>query len=521
MLIATAILGCAGSPRTVAEPACAFDVVEASIGDLQQSIRQHRTTCHAIVAAYLDRIATLDASLNLHAITVVNKEALVRADEIDRAIAHGDELGPLVCAPILVKDNYNTIGLPTTAGSIALQDHIAQTDAFMVAALKRAGAIVLAKTNMAEWAFYPWATHSSSYGTTANAYAPDRTPAGSSGGTAVGVAESFGVAGLGSDTGNSIRGPSSHAALFGLRSTLGLASRSGVVPLFSDRDVTGPMTRTVEDGAKMFDVISAFDPTDPLAVLGADHHTTRYATSLDRRGLVGKRIGVVRELVPATTDPEILRLFEQALKDLVANGAVVVDPFAIDNFAKHADEDTVCASFRFDVNTYLRAEGTSVSFTDVATVFTRRQYAPDVKDSLNELVQPLDRAPETWVPACQRYPNNPLRQAFLRDIVSAMDGANVDLLVFPTWTAVPAPLARAREDYAGDNSQLIAPSTGMPAATVPMGFSHDIYPAGLQLVARPFAEATIFAAAYAYEQATHHRRPPPNVHRCRSTMLAP
>ena len=517
-VIAIAMLGCASSPRAV-EPACAFDVVEASIGDLQQAIRQHRTTCHAIVAAYLDRIANLDASLNLHAITVVNREALARADEIDRAVAHGGDLGALFCAPILVKDNYNTIGLPTTAGSIALQDHIAQTDAFMVAALKRAGAIVLAKTNMAEWAFYPWGTHSSSYGTTANAYAPDRTPAGSSGGTAVGVAESFGVAGLGSDTGNSIRGPSSHAALFGLRSTLGLASRSGVVPLFSDRDVTGPMTRTVEDGAKLFDVISGFDPTDPLAVIGADHHTTHYEASLDRRGLVGKRIGVVRELVPATTDPEIVRLFEQALRDLVANGAVVVDPFTIDNFAKHADEDTVCASFRFDVNAYLRAEG--ASFTDVASVFTRGLYAPDVKDSLRELVELPDRAPEASVPACQRYPNNPLRQAFLRDIVAAMDREHVDLLAFPTWTAIPAPLARAREDYAGDNSQLIAPSTGMPAATVPMGFSRDVYPAGLQLVARPFGEATIFAAAYAYEQATHHRRPPPNVHRCRSTMLAP
>ena len=194
-------------------------LVEAKVADIQEAILSGRTTCRLVVEGYLARIEDYDKTTGLNAITVVNPNALTRADEIDQAVARGEELGPLFCAPILVKDNFDTHDLPTTGGSIALKDSIPPDDAFMVQKLREADAIVLAKTNMAEWAFSARQTVSSSYGTTSNAYALDRVPAGSSGGTASGVAASFGVAGLGSDTGNSIRGPSSHLALFGIRST--------------------------------------------------------------------------------------------------------------------------------------------------------------------------------------------------------------------------------------------------------------------------------------------------------------
>ena len=248
-----ALLVTACQPREVDR----FPVVEASIADIQEAILSERTTCRDVVQAYLDRIETYDEATGLNAITVVNPNALSTADAIDRAIANGkdDELGPLFCAPILVKDNFDTHDLPTTGGSIALMGSIPPDDAFMVRKIREADAIVIAKTNMAEWAFSPRRTESSSYGITANAYALDRVPAGSSGGTASGVAASFGVAGFGSDTGNSIRGPSSHLALFGIRSTIGLTSRDGVIPLAFDRDIAGPLTRTVEDGARLFDVV--------------------------------------------------------------------------------------------------------------------------------------------------------------------------------------------------------------------------------------------------------------------------
>ncbi len=230
MLAGLAALACGPQP----EP---MDVVETTIGEIQDAITSGRTTCRMVVQSYLDRIAAYDESTGLNAITVINPTALARADEIDAALDAGAPVGSLFCAPMLIKDNYDTHDLPTTGGSIALMDHLPPDDAFMVRKLREADAIVVAKTNMAEWAFSPRQTISSSYDTTANAYALDRVPAGSSGGTASGVAASFGVAGMGTDTGNSIRGPSSHLALFGIRSTIGLTSRDGVIPLAFDRDI--------------------------------------------------------------------------------------------------------------------------------------------------------------------------------------------------------------------------------------------------------------------------------------------
>nr|MCS5703071.1 amidase [Acidobacteriota bacterium] len=197
-----------------APPPAPIEVVETTIAQVQEAITSGQTTCRMVVQSYLDRIEAYDQPTGMNAITVVNPNALARADEIDEAVANRDPLGSLFCAPLLIKDNYDTYDLPTTGGSIALKESIPPDDAFMVQKLREADAIVLAKTNMAEWAFSPRQTISSSYGTTANAYALDRVPAGSSGGTASGVAASFGVAGMGTDTGNSIRGPSSHLALF-------------------------------------------------------------------------------------------------------------------------------------------------------------------------------------------------------------------------------------------------------------------------------------------------------------------
>ncbi len=318
-----------------------IDVVEATIADVQDAIIAGRTTCRMVVQAYLDRIEAYDSSTGLDAITVVNPNALSRAGEIDAAVSNGDELGPLFCAPLLIKDNFDTQDLPTTGGSIALRDDLPPDDAFMVRKLREADGIVLAKTNMAEWAFSARQTVSSSYGTTANAYALDRVPAGSSGGTASGVAASFGVAGMGADTGNSIRGPSSHLALFGIRSTIGLTSRDGVIPLAFDRDIAGPMTRTVEDAARIFTVVAGYDPADPYTEAGRGKNASDYTLFLDSAGLQGARIGVLRALVDTEeADTAVIALFEQALRDLRRLGASIVDPLEIPAFQRHRDART-------------------------------------------------------------------------------------------------------------------------------------------------------------------------------------
>ncbi len=498
-----ALLACGGE----SEP---FEVTEATIGDIQTAIRSGQTTCHEIVAAYLARIAAYDTTTGLKAITVINPSALVRASEIDSALASGVTLGPLFCAPMLIKDNFDTHDLPTTGGSIALKDNLPPDDAFMVQKLRGADAIVLAKTNMAEWAFSPRQTVSSSFGVTANAFALDRVPAGSSGGTASGVAASFGVAGMGTDTGNSIRGPSSHLALFGIRSTIGLTSRDGVIPLAFDRDIAGPMTRTVEDGARIFNVVAGYDPADPFTEAGRGKKAADYTAFLDANGLQDARIGVLRALVDTDdADTAVTKLFERAVEDLRRLGAEIVDPFEIETLESHLDGSYFCARFRYDMSNYLASLGNAAPIRDVMEAYERGQYSEYIKGRLERFGErPANVAPEDWDPPCPPYLEHPGRQGFLQDVITAMDAAQVDAIVYPTWTNPPAHLERAREEYKGDNSQLVAPATGMPAVTVPMGFSYDTLPAGLQILARPYDEGTLFRFAYAYEQGTHHRRPP-------------
>jgi len=503
-------------------------VVEATIPELHAALRSGDVTCRAVVRAYLDRIAVYDSASGVHAITVVNPRAVARADSLDRLLAAiGDGAGagsdagdagagvpprdlPLFCVPMLVKDNFDTHDLPTTGGSVALAGSRPPDDAFLVRRIREAGAVVVAKTNMAEWAFSPRQTVSSSYGTTANAYDPSRVPAGSSGGTASGVAASFGLAGLGSDTGNSIRGPGSHLALFGIRSTLGLTSRDGIIPLFFDRDVGGPMTRTVADGARIFQVIAGHDPADPYTRPARERREDDYTAFLDAEGLAGSRIGVLRALSdPAGSDSAVLRLFDRAVSDVEGAGAEIVDPFTIPSLAEHLERDYTCPRFRYDMARYLESLGPDAPLRDVRTALEEGLYSPHAERALRALTtRPADVHPADWDSPCPDYADHPGRRAFLTDVVAAMDAAGVDAVVYPTWTHPPARLDRGREEYRGDNSQLIAPATGMPAVTVPMGFTEGRHPAGLQFLGRPWDDGLLIGLAHAYERATLHRRPP-------------
>jgi Asp-tRNA(Asn)/Glu-tRNA(Gln) amidotransferase A subunit family amidase len=509
LVIAAACGGSQPVPRAAAPCDESFSVFEATIADLQAAIRAGRTSCRAIVLAYLERIARYDQPTGLNAITAIDPTAIERADEIDRAVASGAPLGPLFCAPILIKDNFDTVGLATTGGSITLVDNIAYTDAFVVRKLKAAGAIVLAKTNMAEWGLDANGTDSSTAGVTANAYDLDRVASGSSGGTASGVAASFGVGGLGTDTGDSIRGPSSHAALVGIRVTMGLTSRTGVIPVLRDRDVTGPMTRTVEDAARLLQAIAGYDSGDAMTRLGRGQRERDYTAFLDANGLAGARIGVLRSSLSVNdVDSEISRLFEAALRDLETAGATLVDPFVIDGLAALRDANRVCERFRYDLHQYLVDRGAGATFTDIATL-TSNQHAPATGDRLRAAAkQPLDVPPDRWAPPCPGYADNPERQAYLAAVVAAMDAAGVDAIVYPTWTRMPPHLVAVPGEGGGDRDQSIAPATGQPAITVPMGLAMDQLPVGLELLGRPFAEGTLIRLAYGYEQATHRRKPP-------------
>ena len=254
-----------------------FEVQEATIADIHAALASRRITCAQLVRKYLDRIGAYDKKgPAINSVITVNAKALDEARAIDVEIARAGITRPLQCIPVAVKDNFETIGLPTTAGSLSLAGWISNRDAFQVKKIREAGAIIIAKTNMAEFAWSPVETVGSMLpGYTRNPYSLNRVTAGSSGGTAAAVAASFAAVGLGTDTGNSIRGPSSHNDLVGIRSTMGLTSRSGVVPLNLMNDIAGPMARTVTDAVKVFDVIAGYDPDDPVTEAARTHKESR------------------------------------------------------------------------------------------------------------------------------------------------------------------------------------------------------------------------------------------------------
>lgn len=503
--MALTLWGCSTEP-----PETKFRFVEATIEDVQAAIHSGEMSCVDIVEGYLQRIEAYDQSSGLNAIIFTNPEALEKAKRIDDRLTVGNEVGALFCIPVLLKDNFDTGDMPTSGGSIALKASVPPDDAFMVRRLREADAIIIAKTNMAEWAFSPRQTVSSSYGTTANSYALDRVPAGSSGGTASATAASFGVIGMGSDTGNSIRGPSSHLALFGIRSTIGLTSRDGVIPLAFDRDIAGPMMRTVSDAAKVFNVVAGYDPADPYTEAGEDKLESDYTSFLNENALAGKRIGVLRALVDTDdADPEVTAVFEQALVDLAAAGAEIVDPFEIQNLGEHMDGDYFCARFRYDMHQYLSSLGASAPITDVMEVKESGQYSPYIEDRLEFFGgNPAEVHPKNLDPPCPDFADHEGRQQFLTDTVTSMNEASIDAVVYPSWTNPPAHLDNPDEEYKGDNSQLVAPATGLPAVSVPMGYTYGSLPAGLQMLGRPYSEGLLFGLAYAYEQKTKHRAPP-------------
>jgi Asp-tRNA(Asn)/Glu-tRNA(Gln) amidotransferase A subunit family amidase len=481
-----------------------FNVVEASISDAQNAIKEGKCTCEELVSLYLKRIKTYDQSTKLNSIILTNPDALLKARALDREWKRTKIMRPLFCVPIIVKDNYNTKGIQTTAGSLAMKDFIPAKDATMVKKIIDAGAIVLAKSNMAEWAFSPMMTISSIVGETLNPYNLQYVPAGSSGGTAAAVAANLGLVGLGTDTGNSIRGPSSHNALVGFRTTMGLISRSGIAPLFLRNDVAGPMTRTVEDATKVLEVVAGYDAEDSLTKQGIGKIPDNYTQYLDSTGLKGKRIGVLRLLSEKNVDPEIKKLFEQAIVDMRNIGAIIIDSIAVPNFDSLRKNQS-CPLFQHDINEYLTSLGPNAPVKNLNEIIASEKYAAHIKDNLNYQTKNAT-IPGTTI--CGDAYNDTKRIAFRNAIVTAMDKYEVGALIYPTWNNPPAKVGDMPAGYKGDNSQIIAPVTGQPAFTVPMGFTYDHLPAGIQFLGRMFDEPTLIKYVYSYEQATKHRQSP-------------
>jgi Asp-tRNA(Asn)/Glu-tRNA(Gln) amidotransferase A subunit family amidase len=485
-----------------------FQLEETTIAQIHAAMRAKQLTCVQLVGAYLDRIEKYDKQgPSINAITVVNPNALAEAKQMDERFAKAGPVGPLHCIPAIVKDNFETIGLQSAGGSITLKGFVSDKDAFQVKRIKEAGAIVLAKSNMGEFAFSPLETLNSLQGHTRNPYAVDRVPAGSSGGTAAAVAANFGAIGLGSDTGNSIRGPSSHAALVGIRSTMGLTSRAGVIPLSYLADIAGPMTRTVADAVAVFQVIAGEDPEDPMTARSRGRAIPDYRKSLDLNGLRGARLGILRQAYERqSADPDVIGVFTRALDDLKAAGAVVVDGIKIEDVPR-AQGAGGCRGFKYDLNEYLKTRGQKAPVHSLDEILASPLFAqipPASQQRLRQSNQGTPQGPDS--DACKA--DAAYREAFGASVTKTMDAMTLDALIYPTWSNPP----RLIGDYsspAGDNSQVYSPRSGFPAINVPMGWSrYDTLPAGLTILGRAWDEARIIRIAFAYEQRTKHRRPP-------------
>jgi len=481
-----------------------FEPVETTISAIHQAYRAGTLTSEQLVKTYLARIQTYDQPTKLNSIILVNSEAVATARALDAEFKKAGKLRPLHGIPVIVKDNFNTKGLQTTGGSIALNGFVPTEDAWQVQKLREAGAIVLAKSNMAEWAFTPMHSQSSMAGETLNPYNLAYVPAGSSGGTAAAVAANLGTIGLGSDTGNSIRGPASHNALVGFRTSLGLVSRYGIIPLYTRNDVGGPMCRTVDDAVRLLEVTAGYDPHDPITKNSQGHVPNNYRQFLKKDGLKGARIGVMRQLVDKNIHPEIKQLFDQAVADMKRAGAQVVD-VTIPNFDS-LRANQWCADFRADLETYLRTFVKRDTLQTLEDIIRVGGFSDIVRDRITYQQTHTGRPVHPEIPCGDAF-TDPLRIAYRQGIEAEMDRLKVDALIYPSWNYPPALVGDAK-GYKGDNSQLIAPATGLPAFTIPMGYTTGDLPAGVQFLGRLFAEPTLIRLTYGYEQATHHRKAP-------------
>ncbi len=493
--------------RSAASVQGGFNVVEATIAEIHAAMRSGRLTSRQLVRIYLKRIEELDQKTRLNSIVVINPRALEDADKLDAEFRRTRKLRPLHGIPVIVKDNYDTRDLQTTGGSLALKGSIPPDDAYQVRKLREAGAIVLAKSNMAEWAFSPLVTVSSIAGITRNPYDLTRVPAGSSGGTAAAVAANLGTVGLGTDTGNSIRGPSSHNCLVGIRSTMGLTSRDGIIPLYLRNDIGGPMARTVEDAVRILDVIAGYDPADPITRMSEGKRPESYLKFLDKNGLKGARIAVFRRYIDApTTDPRIRELMDRAIADLKSFGATIVDPFDVPEY-ENLTRDIWCNTFRHDVNNYLATLGSDAPYRTIDEIVQSGLYSPYIESRLKRGIENR-QVPERMTPPCLDLYTDQRSIAFRNAVLKAMEDAKVDAIIYPTWSNPPRKIGDM-ESPAGDNSQYLSPQTGFPAITVPMGFTDDGLPAGITCLGSAFSEPDLIRFVYAYEQGTKHRRQPP------------
>ncbi|MHA6202816.1 amidase [Dyella soli] len=494
------------------------DAAFASIATLRQRMDAGALSSTALTQQFLERIGHIDRSgPSLHAVIETNPDALLIAAELDRGRARASRRGPLYGIPVLLKDNIDTGDrMLTSAGSLAMTDAPAARDAALVERLRAHGALILGKSNLSEWANFR-SNHASSGwsargGQTRSPYALDRNPCGSSAGSGAAVAAGLVTVAIGTETDGSILCPAAANGIVGIKPTLGLVSRSGIVPISHSQDTAGPMARSVADAAATLTVIAGSDTRDP-ATVDADRHATDYTRFLDSRGLRGKRIGVVRQLAGA--EPNADRILDEAIAQMKAQGAIIVDPVELPHLKELGDAELIVLLYEFkhDLNQYLATRpGLKVKSLADLIAFNQREAAREMPWFGQELFEqaqakgPLSDEAYTSALAKARQLSGP------DGIDAALKAHRLDALLAPSWgpTFVTDPVLGdhvvSGNPTIGGASQPPAVA-GYPSITVPAGFAHDL-PVGIVFFGTRWSEPTLIAIAYGFEQHTRAWQPP-------------
>ncbi len=515
-LIVLAIVCGAAATRGQQSPATVpFPLEEATIAQLQDGMASGRYTARRLVEQYTARIDQIDRSgPSLHAVLELNPDALSIADSLDAERKAGRLRGPLHGIPVLLKDNIDTGDrMMTTAGSLALAGASAPRDAFIAARLRTAGAVILGKTNLSEWANFRSTKSTSGWsgrgGQVSNPYALDRNPCGSSSGTGAAIAANLSAIGVGTETDGSIVCPSGVNGLVGIKPTVGLLSRTGIIPISHTQDTAGPMTRTVADAAILLGALTGVDPDDSATAASRARSSTDYTPALKADGLKGARIGVARKRYFGYS-PVTDALIESAIKEMKARGAVIVDPADIATGGKLDDCEfqILLYEFKADLNKYLAARGQSApvhSLTELIAFNTREKDREMPFFGQEILIMAEKKGPLTSPAYRQALATCRARSRTL-GIDAVMTKFKLDAIVAPTGSpAWPTDLVNG--DHFLGASSTPAAVAGYPSVTVPAGFAHGL-PVGVSFIGRAWSEATLIRLAYAYEQATMHRRPP-------------
>jgi amidase len=519
-MLCTGAAGCRREEPAVSAPAAqadgapaaaaAFPYAEADVAALQAAMERGETSSHALVQAYLARIIALDRNgPRLNSIIELNPRARTDASALDAERAAGHVRGPLHGIPVLLKDNIDAAPMATSAGSLALADFRPGTDAFLVERLRDAGAVILGKTNLSEWANFRSTRSTSGWssvrGQTRNPYALDRSPCGSSSGTAVAVAANLGAFGIGTETDGSILCPAAVNGLVGLKPTVGLVSRDGIVPISISQDTAGPMTRSVEDAALLLAAIAGRDPADPATADNSALATFDYAARLRGSSLRGVRIGLLQDKLAIS--PEVAEATARAVAAMREAGAIVVETRIPTEGQWDADEmEVLLSEFGPLLERYLGQRDAPLRNLGELIEWNRRHADQVMPLFGQELFEQAAGRTGLASPAYIAARMRARRLAGPEGIDAALRGQQLDVLVAPTtgiaWTVDPA--HGDRFPGAGYGAAAVA---GYPALTVPMGHS-DGMPLGLVFIGPAWSEARLLQVGHAYEQLTHARRPP-------------